>query len=98
MKKEDLIDFLFNKQEENGLFNLKDELLDELNTKMEKYNNQMNTFVNKEPNFINKLLLRILIKKAKITKNEYHRRKNQLYYKNGVVDGMNLIVTLLSFK
>lgn len=98
MENEDIIDFLFNKQEADGLFNLNDERLDKLNTKMEKYNSQMNSFVNKKPNLKNKLLLKRLIRKAKVTKNEYHYRKNQLYYKNGVVDGMNLIVSLLSFK
>lgn len=98
MENEDIIDFLFNMQEDEDTFNLKDHLLDELNNKIENYNDKISLIINKKVHPKNKLILEKLIKKSEITKEKYHYRENQLYYKNGIIDGMNLMVTLLSFK
>lgn len=98
MENEDIIDFLFNKQEDEDTFNLKDNLLNELNTKIENYSDKISLIINKKVHPKNKLILEKLIRKSEIAKDKYHYRENQLYYKNGVVDGVNLMVTLLSFK
>lgn len=78
MENEDIIDFLFNKQEDEDTFNLKDNLLDELNNRIESYNDKISLIINKKIHPKNKLILEKLIRKLEIAKDEYHYRKNQL--------------------
>lgn len=98
MENADLIDLLFDKQEDDDIFNFKDNLLEELDNKIERDSNKLNTFIDRRVHPKTRRNLKELIRKSETSIDEYNRRENQLYYKNGVTDGVKLILKLLSFK
>ena len=98
MKNDNLIDLLFDKQEDEDIFNFKDKLLEEFDNKIDSYDDRLNYFIDKKVHPANRKLLRNLLKTKENYVNRYNRRENQLYYKNGVSDGARLMLMLLTFK
>lgn len=98
MKNIDLIELLFDKLEDEDIFNLKDDLLEELNDQIEIDNNQLNIFIDRRVHPKSRFILKNLIEKAEDSLVKYNSRENQLYYKNGIKDGINLMLNLLYFK
>ena len=94
----DIIDALFDKQEDDDLFNMKDELLEELSDKIEKCTEDIQKFIEKRVHPKSRIKLKKLLKRKEKILFSYLRRENQLFYRNGVSDGINLILLSLTFK
>lgn len=94
----DIIDALFDKQEDDDLFNMKDELLEELSDKIEKCTEDIQKFIEKRVHPRSRTKLRKLLKRKEKSLYSYLRRENQLFYKNGVSDGISLVLLSLTFK
>lgn len=95
---EDIIDLLFNKKDEECIFNLSDNFLEDLNNRLEISNDKIEHLINKKVNPKLRTHLKMFIRDSDNLKNKYHHRENQLYYKNGFVDGISAILMLASFK
>lgn len=98
MENEDCIDLLFDKKDEECIFNLSDNLLEELSKKLEVANDKLEHLISKKVHPKSRTQLKMFIRDSDNFKNKYHHRENQLYYKNGFVDGINTVLMLFSFK
>ncbi len=98
MENEDCIDLLFDKKDEECIFNLSDNLLEELNNRLEISNDKIEHLISKRIHPKLRTQLKAFIRESDSLKYKYHHRENQLYYKNGFVDGINTVLMFFSFK
>lgn len=98
MENEDFIDLLFEKKDEENFFNISDNLLNELNNRLAISNDKLEHLINKKVHPRLKPQLKMFIRESNNLKSKYHHRENQIYYKNGFVDGIYAILMLASFK
>lgn len=98
IEKNDIIDFLFDKQEDDDLLALDDEIKSNLYESNEILENKIMKFIDKRVHPKTKEKLKQLIKQKEKKSLECLHRENQLFYRNGVADGVQFILTALSMK
>lgn len=98
MPKKDIIDFLFDKQVDDDLFSLSDEVLESLDTKIEMTDNRINKFINKRVHPKSRSTLYSLLRQKEKSVLENSSRENRLFYRNGISDGISLMLIALSTK
>ena len=77
-EKDDVLDNLFDKKEDDNLFNLEDKELKRLDIELGEMNEKMDKFISEEILFT------------------YLHRENQLFYKNGIADGIQILLFALT--
>ena len=95
---EDIIDFLYEKKAEDGTFSLDDSILSELDNKIDKCTNDITNFINNRVHPKSRIKLRSILNKKENTQYDYAIREKKLLYKDGVRDGMQLVLIALSSK
>lgn len=98
MPKKDIIDFLFDKQVDDDLLSLSDEILESLDTKMEMTDNRINEFINKRVHPKSRSKMYSLLREKEKSVLENSSRENRLFYRNGISDGISLMLIALSTK
>lgn len=98
MDEENIIDFLFEKKAEDGTFSLDDEILNNLDNKIDKCTNEITNFINKRIHPKSRFKLKKMLARKENRLYDYSLREKKLLYKDGVIDGMNLILCALSLK
>lgn len=94
-EKEDIIDVIYEKKAEDGLFSLDDAVLSELDNKIDKYANDIKKFLDKRVHPKTRFQLRKILDRKENTLYEYSIREKKLLYRDGVRDGMQLILCAL---
>ena len=95
---EDIIDFLYEKKAEDGTFNLYDAILSSLDNKIDKCTNDIMNFINKRVHPKTRWQLKKILDRKENTEYDYSLREKKLLYKDGVRDGMQLVLCMLSNK
>lgn len=98
MPKKDIVDFLFDKQVDEDLFSVSDEVLEALDTKIEMTDNRINNFINKRVHPKSRSTLQTLLRQKEKSVLENSNRENRLFYRNGISDGISLMLIALSTK
>ncbi len=98
MPKDNIIDILFDKKEDDDLFNLSNEILETLDTKIELTDNKINKFIKKRVHPKSRSTLISLLKEKDKKVCASSSIENRLYYKNGLSDGIKLLLIVLSTK
>lgn len=98
MEKDDVIDYLFNKQEDDDLLVLDDVLLEQLSDESETAYNVINDFIDKKIHPMYRNTLKHLILKYERKMCESCHRENQLFYRNGVAAGVQFVINALTLK
>lgn len=98
MEYKDIIDFLFNKKEDEGLFYLEDTQREKLSKETIAISDEIIDFINKKvhPKCRKKLLN--LLSKYDDAETSQVSKEYELFYKNGVSDGIKLILYGISMK
>ena len=82
-EKDDVLDNLFDKKEDDDLFNLEDKELKRLDKKLGEMNDKMDRAREHLREYSNLLFT-------------YLHRENQLFYKNGIADGIQILLFALT--
>jgi hypothetical protein len=98
MENKNIIDFLFDKKEEDNLFSLDDIELDTLKNKVEIVENEILKFIDKRVHPKSRKKLRRLLLNYNNAIFISAAKENELYYKYGVSDGAKFITSALSIK
>lgn len=95
---EDVLEMIFEKRGDDDNFKMEDEKLLEHRNRMTITYEQLNTYIKEKvhPNVKEKLQKLLLARNNAIS--DYYYRENQLFYKNGVADGMNIILSIINLK
>ncbi len=95
MPKESITDCIFNWKQLNHLFNMNDQELKEIDTKMSEADEILYKFINKKvhPKIRKKLIK--LIGNSDNNLVEYCNRESQIHYNAGFTDGIALILSIL---
>lgn len=98
MNYRDIINFVFNKKEDEELFDLEDSEREKLKEKSGIVYDEIIKFIDSRvhPKSRNKLK-RLLLKYDEVECG-YLRKENELLYRNGVADGVKFIITALTIK
>lgn len=91
----DIIDVMYEKKAEDGLFSLNDTVLSELDDKIDKCANDIKKFIDKRVHPKTRFQLKKFLDRKENTLYEYSIREKKLLYKDGVRDGMQLILFAL---
>lgn len=91
----DIIDVLYEKKAEDALFSLNDTVLSELDNKIDKYTNDIAKFINKRVHPKTRFQLKKILARKENTVHDYSIREKKLLYKDGVRDGMQLVLCAL---
>lgn len=96
MEYKDIIDFLFNKKEDEELLNLDDEELKNLDNKITICDTEITKFIDsKVDSQCRKQLKRLILEYSNSMCNYFHK-ENELLYHNGFSDGVEIIIKALS--
>ena len=96
MERDDnIIDYLYEKKEEDMLFTSKDKEYEELQNKITIADNEINTFIEKKVHPKSRKLLRKLFINYGNAVFVSASRENQLYYRYGVEDGIKILIASL---
>lgn len=95
---DDILDNIFDKKEDDDLFDLDDEQLKELDKQLSSLSERLDVFIEKRVHPKTQEKLQDLISEHTNLLYTYLHRENQLFYKNGVADGIKLMILVLSFK
>ena len=87
----DILDILYDKKEDDDLLELKDVNLQELEL-------ELSNFIDTRIHPKSREKLKDLLSKYNHILYLYHYRENQLIYKNGISDGMDIIISSFSLK
>ena len=98
MEKENIIDFLFEMRENDNSHALNDEVLKELDTNIEIERDKIAKLINKKVHPKSRKQLIYLINQKENIIYEYLHRESQLVYRNGISDGIKLIISALNLK
>lgn len=98
MGDKNIIDFLFDKKDEDQLFLLEDTELKKLDNKITMVNNEISKFIEKRVHPKSRKKLRRLLRDYSNAIFVHVARENELYYKYGVSDGVKFITSSLSVK
>lgn len=94
-EKDDVLDNLFDKKEDDDLFNLEDKELKRLDEELEKMNDKLDKFINEEIPPQNRESAREHLREYSNLLFSYFHRENQLFYKNGIADGIKILLFAL---
>lgn len=95
---EDVLEMIFEKRGDDDSFKIQDEKLKQLKRKVGITNKIMFYFISRKVDSNCRMELKKLIDKRNKCMSDYHYRENQLFYKNGVADGMNIILSIINLK
>lgn len=98
MNNKDIISIIFDKIKEDKYFDFNDvekEKLDEIVTRADK---KLTNFIQKKVHPRNKKQLHKLILDYNLAMGSYYHKENELFFKNGVAIGIEIILTALSMK
>lgn len=96
MPYKDIVDFLYNKKEDEELFNLEDAEREEIKKKSSKMYEKIISFIDSRVHPKSRKELENLLLEYDNAECEYLRKEMKLLYKNGFCDGIKLIVYGLS--
>lgn len=98
MEYKDIIDFIFIQKEDENLFNFDDEELTSLDNKTMECDKAITNFINSKihPKYRKKLKRLILEYSSAMCL--HLRQQNELFYRNGFSDGVELIIKALTKK
>ena len=94
----DILDILYDKKEDDDLLELKDVNLQELELELSKLEDKIDNFIDTRIHPKSREKLKDLLSKYNHILYLYHYRENQLIYKNGISDGMDIIISSFSLK
>lgn len=94
--KDDFFDLVFEKMEDTDIFDMNDTLLEKYRKENIEVSDKLYEFIEKRvhPN-CKKELLKMLNKRNDTTSNYYYR-ENQLYYQNGFMQGMYVVISMFN--
>lgn len=95
-EKDDVLDNLFDKKEDDNLFNLEDRELKRLDAKLGEVNEKLDKFITEEIPPQSRDSAREHLKEYSNILFSYLHRENQLFYKNGIADGIQILLVSLS--
>ena len=95
---DNIIDILFDAKEDDDLFNLNDKVLVSLDNQLENTDFDISKFIEKNIHPRNRYKLKKLLNRKEHKIYEYLRRENQLFYKNGISDGIKIILISMGLK
>ena len=88
--KKDIVDLLFEKKEEDMAFNMNDNLLAQSRKKIYTTSYKLNEFIKANiPDNIREKLQKLISNRNEALYDSYYR-EGQLFYRNGIIDGLYL--------
>lgn len=88
-----IIEVLFDKKEDDDLFNLNDDILFKLDANIETEINKMLKFINRRVHPKFRKQIRQLIRDYEKVLAQYSHRENLLFYQSGISDGIEIILS-----
>lgn len=98
MDYKDIINFLFNKKEDEEFFDLEDDEREKLKEKSGMAYDEIIKFIDSRVHPKSRNKLKKLLFKYDDAECAYLRKENELLYRNGVADGVKFIITALTIK
>ena len=95
-EKDDVLDNLFDKKEDDNLFNLEDREIKRLDEELGKINEKLDKFITEEIPPQSRDSAREHLREYSNLLFSYLHRENQLFYKNGVADGIQILLIALT--
>lgn len=95
-EKDDILDNLFDKKEDDDLFNLEDREIKRLDEELGKINEKLDKFITEEIPPQSRDSAREHLREYSNLLFSYLHRENQLFYKNGVADGIQILLIALT--
>ena len=95
-EKDDVLDNLFDKKEDDNLFNLEDRELKRLDAELGEVNEKLDKFITEEIPPQSRDSAREHLREYSNILFSYLHRENQLFYKNGIADGIQILLVSLS--
>ncbi|MBS5857891.1 MAG: hypothetical protein KIC60_05335 [Clostridium sp.] len=96
--KENFFDLLFEKMEDSDAFDMRDEELELCRKEDIKSSDNLYKFINQKVHPKSRRELYRLLEKRTETTSNYYFRENQLYYKNGFLQGMYVMMSMYQNK
>lgn len=98
MNYRDIINFVFNKKEDEELFDLEDSEREKLKNSSEMVYDELIKFIDSRVHPKSRNKLKHLLLKYDDAECACWRKENELLYRNGVADGVKFIITALTIK
>lgn len=98
MGKTDILSVLFNKIEDDELFDFDDAEKDELDSEVTILSKRVSRFIENNLYSKKRKKLQNLLMEHDLAVASYFRKENELFYKNGVATGIRIVVEALSMK
>lgn len=98
MNYRDIINFVFNKKEDEELFDLEDSEREKFKNSSEMVYDELIKFIDSRVHPKSRNKLKHLLLKYDEVECGYLRKENELFYRNGVADGVKFIITALTIK
>ncbi len=98
MNYRDIINFVFNKKEDEELFDLEDLERERCKNKSSLAYDEIIKFIDTRVHPKSRNKLKNLLSKYNDVECEYLCKENELLYRNGVADGVKFIITALTIK
>ena len=95
-EKDDVLDNLFDKKEDDDLFNLEDKELKRLDEQIGKMNDKLDKFISEEIPPQTRDSAKEYLREYSNLLFTYLHRENQLFYKNGIADGIQILLFALT--
>lgn len=95
-EKDDVLDNLFDKKEDDELFNLEDREIKRLDEELGKINEKLDKFITEEIPPQSRESAREHLREYSNILFSYLHRENQLFYKNGIADGIQILLIALT--
>lgn len=95
-EKDDVLDNLFDKKEDDDLFNLEDREIKRLDEELGKINEKLDKFITEEIPPQSRESAREYLREYSNILFSYLHRENQLFYKNGIADGIQILLIALT--
>ena len=98
MNYRDIINFVFNNKEDEELFDLEDSEREKFKNSSEMVYDELIKFIDSRVHPKSRNKLKHLLLKYDEVECGYLRKENELFYRNGVADGVKFIITALTIK
>ncbi len=96
--KEDFFELVFEKMEDSDAFDMKDRELDRLRKENSKISEKLYKFIDQRVHPKSRKKLIDIIEERNSRTSDYYIRENQLYYKNGFLQGMYVIISMFYYR
>ena len=93
---DDVLDNLFDKKEDDDLFNLEDREIKRLDEELGKINEKLDKFITEEIPPQSRESAREHLREYSNILFSYLHSENQLFYKNGIADGIQILLIALT--